>query len=146
MASHLGEKLNNASWEVVRQPRAAPEQYRRALRGAEVACQLKPGNGFYLNTLGVAQYRAGCYREALATLTQAEPLNAKQFQGPIPSDLAFKAMAQHQLGQRDQAAATLARLRERMKAPRWANDAESLAFLQEAEVLLQSNTMEPAER
>ena len=113
--------------------------------GAEAACRLRPGNGACLKTLGVAQYRAGRYPEALDTLTQAEPRNAKQFQGSVPADLAFQAMAQHQLGQRDQAAATLARLRERLKPPGCANDAESQAFLREAAVLLQGNTMEYAD-
>jgi hypothetical protein len=96
--------------------------------------------------LGLAQYRAGQFREALATLTQAEPLNAKVFQGSIPRDLAFLTMAHYQLGQKDQARTALSRLRERMKEPRWANDAESQAFLHEAQALLQANTMERVER
>ena len=46
-----------------------------ALRLAEAACRLEPKHGYYVNTLGVAQYRAGQYAEALATLTRSEPLN-----------------------------------------------------------------------
>ncbi len=49
---------------------AAPEAYRLALQQAEAACRLEPGDGAMLNTLGVAQYRAGHYREAVATLTR----------------------------------------------------------------------------
>jgi hypothetical protein len=134
--------FNSTSWGIVREPGAAPEQYRRALRWAEAACRLQPGNGSFLNTLGVAQYRVGQYRDALTTLTQAEPLNAKQYKGSIPADLAFLAMAHYQLGQKDQATTALSRLRERMKEPRSAADAESQAFLREAEALLQGNTME----
>jgi hypothetical protein len=45
--------------------------------------------------LGVAQYRMGRYREAVATLVESEKLNAVAFQGSHPEDLAFLAMAQH---------------------------------------------------
>jgi tetratricopeptide (TPR) repeat protein len=133
--------LNKTSWGIVREPGAASERYRQALRWAEAACRLQPGNGNFLNTLGVAQYRVGQYRDALTTLTQAEPLNAKRYKGSFPGDPAFLAMAHFQLGQKDQAITALSRLRERMKEPRWAHDAESQAFPREAEALLQRNTM-----
>ena len=42
---------------------------------AEAACQHEPDKGALLNTLGVAQYRTGHYREAVATLTRSERLN-----------------------------------------------------------------------
>jgi tetratricopeptide (TPR) repeat protein len=126
--------LNERSWSIVRVSGAAAGRYRQALRAAQAACHLQPANGYYLTTLGVAQYRAGQYQDALATLMQAEPLNAER---GIPADLAFQAMALFQLGQKDKAAATLARLHERMKAPRWVSDAESLLFLEEAEALIE---------
>jgi hypothetical protein len=46
-------------------------------------------------------------------------------------------MAQHQLGLKEQAQATLARLREAMKQPQRAKDAKSQAFLREAEGLIE---------
>jgi hypothetical protein len=55
-----------------------------------------------------------------------------------PSGLAFLAMSQHQLGQKEQAQATLARLREVMKQPRWAKNAEAQGFLREAEAVLKT--------
>jgi tetratricopeptide (TPR) repeat protein len=131
------EFLNNTSWAVVREPHAAVARYRLALRWAEEACQSEPGNGHYLNTLGVAQYRNGKYAEALASLTQSEPLLAKIYQGSFPGDLAFLAMAHHQLGHKEEAAKDLARLRQVMKDSRWANHAESRAFVKEAEALLE---------
>jgi hypothetical protein len=137
--------VNNTSWGIVREPGAASEGYRQALRWAEAACGLQPGNGNFLNTLGVAQYRVGQYRDALTTLTQAEPLNAKRYRDTFPGDPAFMAMAHYHLGQKDQATTALSRLRERMKEPRWAIDAESQAFHREAEALLQGNVMEYAE-
>jgi WD40 repeat protein len=131
------ENLNKASWEIARKAVAAPERYREALRWAEAACRLKPGESSYLNALGVAQYRAGRYQDALNTLTRAEPLNAKQYEGSHPADLAFQAMAHYQLGEKDKAAAALARLRDRMRVRRWEIDAESQAFLQEAKALIE---------
>lgn len=53
----------------------------------------------------------------------------------MPANLAFLAMAQQQLGKKDEAKATLARLREIMKQERWAKDAEARGFLHEAEGL-----------
>jgi WD40 repeat protein len=127
--------LAQSSWEVVRQGDAAPERYREALGWAEAACRLA-GSHYYLTTMGVAQYRTGRYQDALTTLTQAEPLNAKQFKGSIPADLAFLAMTHYQLGHKSESATYLRRLREAMTEPRWANDAESQAVLREAEALL----------
>jgi hypothetical protein len=45
-------------------------------------------------------------------------------------------MTRHQLGKKDEAKATLDRLREAMKRPRWAKDAEAAGFLLEAEELI----------
>ena len=115
---------------------ACPER-ERALRQAREACRLEPENGLYLNTLGVALYRAGRYQTALETLTRSEKLNTAKFEAPQPADLAFLAMAQHRLGKRDAARQMLERLRQVAKEPRWANDAETNAFLHEAEKLLQ---------
>jgi tetratricopeptide (TPR) repeat protein len=124
--------LNNAAWRVVRERRENPEAYTRAFQQAEAAVQAAPENGYYLNTLGVAQYRMGLYADALATLTKSEKLNATQ-DGSHPADLAFLAMAQHQLGQNDEAQATLVRLREVMKNLRWFRDPEARRFLGETE-------------
>jgi WD40 repeat protein/serine/threonine protein kinase len=132
--------LDNASWRVVEKAQAAAARYRLALRWAEEASRLAPSNGQYLTTLGVAQYRNGKYLEALASLTQAEPPNAKGYKGPYPGDLAFLAMAHQQLGHKEEAAKDLARLRAVMQTPRWVNDAESQAFLQEAETLIEGKT------
>ena len=45
-------------------------------------------------------------------------------------------MTQHQLGKKDEAKATLARLREIMKQPAWLKNAEAQGFLGEAETLI----------
>jgi tetratricopeptide (TPR) repeat protein len=128
--------LNEAAWKVVQARDAGKDAYARALGWAEAAVRLAPGNEMFLNTLGVAQYRAGRYAEALANLTKAEKLRPSE-DGSLPEDLAFLAMAEFQLGKKDEAKATLARLREVMKQPGWAIHAESQGFLREAEELIE---------
>jgi len=92
-----------------------------------------------LNSLGVAQYRVGRFQEALATLTKSEKLNATK-EGSNPVDLAFLAMTRHRLNQKDEAKATLGRLREVMKQPRRTKDAEAAAFLREADELIEGKS------
>jgi hypothetical protein len=129
-------QLNEAAWKVVKIRDTGKDAYARALRQAEAAVRLEPRNGVFLNTLGVAQYRVGCYADALAILTKSEKLNATK-EGAIPDDLAFLAMTQHQLGKTGEAKATLGRLRKVMKQPRWAQKAEAVGFLREAEELIE---------
>jgi tetratricopeptide (TPR) repeat protein len=133
--------LNEASWAVVRNPGASASAYQHALRQVEAACHLQPNNKHALNTRGVAYYRVGQYQEALQALTLStqyfKPLRAHDVS--FAHGLAFLAMAQHQLGQREQAQATLDRLREVMHQPRSANDAQAQGFLLEAEELLKTN-------
>ncbi len=90
----------------------------------------------YLNTLGVAYYRVGNYEKALDVLLRSDKINALRDKGSHPADLAFLAMTQQQLGHAKEAQAELQRLRERMKDPRSAQDAEAQGFLREAEELL----------
>jgi WD40 repeat protein len=130
------DHLNNLSWTAVRRSGLAPAAYRLALSRAETACRLSPENSLYLNTLGVARYRAGQYREALADLNRSLELNAPRSGGPIPADLAFLAMAQHRIGQQAEARKTLEQLRGIMKNPRWSDDVESKTFLDEAAALI----------
>jgi hypothetical protein len=134
--SENASALNEAAWKVVKAPDAGKDADTLALHQAEAADRLAPGDGSILNTLGVAQYRMGRYQEALATLTKSWQLNAGK-DGAVPADLAFLAMAQHRLGQKERAQAMLGRLRAAMKQPRWANDAEARGFLREAEAVLQ---------
>jgi tetratricopeptide (TPR) repeat protein len=124
--------LNEAAWKVVSNRALEKADYAQALRLAEAAAEAAPANGHILNTLGVAQYRMGQFKEALATLTQSEKRNASR-NGSHPSDLAFLAMTQHGLGQREQAQATLSRLIEIMKKSTWVNNPEAQGYLREAE-------------
>jgi hypothetical protein len=125
------ERYDQASWTILRQPYLNPFQYRFALRQAETACRLAPEKDRYRTTLGVAQYRVGQYQDALNSLKGVEQRdNAK------PVVLALLAMAQHRLGLKDQARATLEHLRQTMQEPESATDAEMRGFVHEAEALL----------
>src|SRR5262249_55671795 len=97
------------------------------------ACRLAPDAGHRL-ALGVAQYRLGQfererYSEALATLSKCDPHQ--------PTTLAFLAMTQDRLGKKDDARATLARLRELTREERWSKDEAAGAFLREAAGLIE---------
>ena len=72
---HSGQ-LDEASRAVVNRPGAGVAAYRLALRRAEAACRLVPDDRGLLTTLGMAQYRLGLYREAVASLIQADRLNS----------------------------------------------------------------------
>jgi tRNA A-37 threonylcarbamoyl transferase component Bud32 len=135
--------LNDTSWNIVRQTQASPEQYRWAHRLAARACKLHPGDGNLLNTLGVALYRLGRYREALATLSEADRLTSANLKTSTPADLAFLAMSHHQLGHEEHAVADLRRLREMLKEPAAATSAENQAFLREAEALIEGRAGGP---
>jgi hypothetical protein len=119
----------------VKSPGGQMSAYRKALRYSEEACQLDAGNGVMLNTLGVAHYRAGNYEKALETLRRSGVINQAQFQGSLSADIAFLPMTQRRLDDDNEARAEFQRLRERMKDPRLAQDAESRVFVGEAEAL-----------
>ncbi len=129
-------KLNDLAWELVKLPGGEMSGYRKALRYSEEACQLEPENGNLVNTLGVAYYRAGNYEKALEVLSRSDKINALRDKGSNPLDLAFLAMAHQQLGHAKEAEAELQLLRERMKDPALAQNAEAQSFVREAEELL----------
>jgi tRNA 2-selenouridine synthase SelU len=128
--------LNEVAWKVVKARDAGKDDYALALRQAEAAVRLAPRDENFLTTLGISQFRAGRYAEALSTLAKSEKLSAAK-RGRQARNLAFLAMAQYQLGKTDEAKATLGRLREVRKQPRWPIDvAEAAYFLREAEGLI----------
>ena len=73
--------------------------YRKGLRYSEEACQLEPRHGLYLNTLGVAHYRAGNWKDAALALDRSRELR----QGGDAFDFFFLAMAHWRLRQKDDA-------------------------------------------
>jgi tetratricopeptide (TPR) repeat protein len=125
------ETYHQESWALVRQPYLNAFQYRFALLQAEHACRLAPDRQEYRISLGAALYRTRRYREALETLGKAHRPDTGS-----PAALAFLAMAQHRLGQHDQARAVLVRLRVLFDQPHRAKDAEALDLMHEAEALV----------
>jgi Flp pilus assembly protein TadD len=122
------ERYYQAGWAVLCRPGLNAVQYRFALRQAEAACRLSPGQAHFQTALGAAQYRTGHFGEARTTFTRAGPLT--------PAGLAFLAMAQQRLGQHEQARETLARLREDAAKREGDGDEEAEALRGEAERLL----------
>jgi WD40 repeat protein/tRNA A-37 threonylcarbamoyl transferase component Bud32 len=136
LAGHYREQTGydayrRASWAVVRRPFLSPVQYHFALRQAESACRRNPPDGDYLTVLGVALYRLGQYEKALATLIQAD-----QFNKGSPIDLAFIAMAQQRLDQKEPLRMTVTRLQEVLKAPLMGRNNEVRDFVREATALI----------
>jgi WD40 repeat protein/serine/threonine protein kinase len=128
--------LDDASWEIARNPGRKAEEYELAWRRSETACRLAPGNGEYLLGLGAAQYRTGRYEQAVKSLLEGEKLTAERAGGVAPGTYANQAMALFQLGKKAEARATLDRAREVIKVPHWANNEEALSALKEAEALI----------
>jgi WD40 repeat protein/serine/threonine protein kinase len=140
-------KLNHRSWLIVRRPDATPTEYHLALRQAEAACRGEPKNGFYMNTLGVAQYRVRKWAEAIVTLTHSENRNtASSFGSPHPADLAFLALAHANLGHQKEAEAYRQRLQNMAKQPRWAGDPETQDFVREVEAQFREPHSRPKSR
>jgi hypothetical protein len=86
---------NNLAWVYL----TAPEPLRdgkAALPLAEKAMRLVPENALYRNTVGVAYYRAGRYREAVEAL---RPNLEGQEDWGLAFDLYFLAMSHRQLGE-----------------------------------------------
>ena len=89
----------------------------------------------------MAQYRLKDYEQAVQTLTLSDALNSKQL--GQSADIAFLAMAHHQLGHHDEARKQLARLRQLLEDERWKDDDRSQSFLRQAENLIAPGVEEP---
>jgi WD40 repeat protein len=124
------DACNEIAWPMVSLAGANAARLRTALRFAELGSRLAPGDGNLLNTLGVAQYRAGQYDKAVETLTRADQLN----KGTI-EDVAFLVMAHQRLGHKDKAQANYRRLQELVKKVGSLRK-ESRAWMHEVEELL----------
>jgi tetratricopeptide (TPR) repeat protein len=132
---------NDLAWILVTAPDPKLHRQAEAVPLAEKAVKLAPTFANNWNTLGVARYRAGDYRGAIAALEKSEELGKGSEFG---FNALFLAMARWQLGQRDQAD----RLYD--EAVGWAekskpNDDELRRFRIEAGKLLQAEERAPSE-
>jgi superkiller protein 3 len=85
---------NSLAWLLATCPDARLRDPSRAVTLAKQAVELAPENGGYRNTLGVAYYRAGDWKSAVATLEKSIEMR----KGGDLNDWFFLAMAQWQLG------------------------------------------------
>jgi serine/threonine protein kinase/WD40 repeat protein len=92
---NAAQPCNDLAWAYLTAPEALRDM-EAALPLTEKAVRLASGNTFYRNTLGVAYYRAGRYREAVEVL---RPNVEKQADKALAYDLYFLAMSHHRLGE-----------------------------------------------
>src|SRR5262249_48959926 len=96
--NNAGE-LNNLAWLLATHRQEEQRDPPRAVELARKAVELAPKEGAYWNTLGVAHYRVGEWKEALAALEKSMELR----QGGDAFDWFFLAMARWQRGEKDEA-------------------------------------------
>jgi tetratricopeptide (TPR) repeat protein len=123
--------LNNMAWTISKSPTQKTRWTHYALGLAEKSVRFK-SNGVTLNTLGVAQYRAGKFREAIESLTKSHELDGDETAG---FNLFWLAMAHWQLGENEKGRELL------QQAITWTeeyrpNNEELVGFRAEAEELM----------
>jgi tetratricopeptide (TPR) repeat protein len=97
--SNIASDVNELAWFLAACPDPHFRNPGRAVSLAKRAVDLAPDNGIILNTLGVAQYRAGQWREAITSLEKAMAPR----KGGDSCDWLFLAMAHWQLGEKEAA-------------------------------------------
>jgi tetratricopeptide (TPR) repeat protein len=103
--------LNELSWSMASTPGREPSSYQYALRQAKAACEITH-EAMQLNTLGVAYYRVGEFKNALAALMEADRLNQGSYNRAI--DLFFMAMCRQRLGEYQRARELLSQAKDTM--------------------------------
>jgi tetratricopeptide (TPR) repeat protein len=131
LRARLARRCNTYAWNLANASGSSrnPE---RALTLARRAVELSPNQALYLNTLGVAQYRAGRHAEATATLERSLAAGHGAYDG---FDLFFQAMAHWQLGDKPQARTCFNKAVQWMEQNQRA-DEELVRFRAEAAALL----------
>ena len=111
-------------------PKRHRADYERALSYAQTALAKFPKVDTFIAALGMAQYRLGQFKEALASFVKLRGEDRS------PTTLAFLVMANHQAGQPDKAKEHLQRLREMLKDENRSQDKDAQALRREAEGLI----------
>jgi tetratricopeptide (TPR) repeat protein len=93
------DSLNMAAWGLATNTDPASRDPKLAVKLAKEAVELAPRDGLIWNTLGVAQYRAGKWKDAIASLEKSMEIR----KGGNSDDWLFLAMAHWQLGTKDAA-------------------------------------------
>src|SRR5437879_8038476 len=92
----IAEETNSIAWEIASNSKSTPQRAAVAVAAIEEVLRSSPWNADIVNTLGVAQYRAGQYAAALGTLARSSALYAKTGKQQ-PADAAFIAMSHFKL-------------------------------------------------
>jgi hypothetical protein len=129
--------LNNSAWYAIRYAGITPRDCEHCLDIALEANRLAPTDGMILNTVGVAQYRAGKYKVAIDTLSQSYALNKQERLGLQPADVAFLCMAYAKQNRLPEAREQFAQLKSLLKLKIWRDDVESQFFFKEASEVMQ---------
>jgi serine/threonine protein kinase/WD40 repeat protein/Flp pilus assembly protein TadD len=126
------EYQNQGAWLLATHPDPRRRDPGRAVGLARRAVELEPDEGMYWNTLGVALYRAGHWKEAMEALNRSLGLMRGQFES---FDAFFLAMAHWQMGDQGEARPWYNRAVQWMEQHR-PNDEELRRFRAEASELL----------
>jgi len=94
-----GRLENQLAWQLATNPKPELRIPARAVELAKKAVELDPQSGMIWNTLGVAQYRAGDWKSAIAALEKSMELR----NGGDSADWYFLGMCHWQQGQKDRA-------------------------------------------
>jgi serine/threonine protein kinase/tetratricopeptide (TPR) repeat protein len=90
---------NDLAWRLATDPEPQRRDGRQAVAFARLAVESGPTNGYWVNTLGAAHYRAGSWKEAVTALQKSIELR----KGGDSFDWFFLAMAHWQLGEKETA-------------------------------------------
>jgi serine/threonine protein kinase/tetratricopeptide (TPR) repeat protein len=135
---------NDLAWYLATCPEAKLRDPKRAVELAAAAVKARPEEATFWNTLGMARYRAGDWKGAAEALQDALKLfqGATGFQRGVGRSLFYLAMAQHQLGHRqearqtyDRALAWLETNRTSLRKIPWLNDELGHVSAEVAELL-----------
>jgi serine/threonine protein kinase/Flp pilus assembly protein TadD len=88
--------MNSVAWNAVSLPDPSLHQPQQAMQIAKRALERKPDAGAIWNTLGLAQYRAGHYEDAIASFEKS-----RSYPTTDEYDLTFLAMAHWQVGRKE---------------------------------------------
>jgi tetratricopeptide (TPR) repeat protein len=136
--STISSDVNALAWFLVSCPDTRFCNPGRAITLAQKALKQVPENGIILNTLGVAQYRASQWREAITSLEKAmEPRK-----GGDSYDWLFLAMAHWRLGEKEEARRWYDKADKALKKFEYPHVEEG-RWLAEAAALLQINGGNP---
>jgi tetratricopeptide (TPR) repeat protein len=130
--------LNNSAWFVVRYSKGWPTGYQRALDLAKEALRLTPNDGMIVNTVGVAQYRVGQYKEALETLKKSYATNRIIGKGDHPADVGYLCMTYVKLGRIEEANEEYAAFKKLLRLKMWVDDLECIALGKEVASVMEA--------